>query len=468
MTFPEGEIKSSRCFRLPIVIYLWSPENSGSVKGLKSVERIFDDFSTRPFCLFAPSMSGISAQTRKALRSAGVNLPPVRYRLRFAQNFLDDSHWGAKDFPLTVVYDADWRPKYVKAGALNAEELVKAMRAVAIPREDLDGIPWVSPLAALESHPRREWDKVRLKAAALLKGRSFRELDSMAKRLREEASRGPDGEEPIFGLYAGLSKFTHGEEGEAKALRLKEYAERFRDSPTPSIALAMLGLETANEIRKGVYFDAMRPRQRSEYLKVIEGVRESVFATRGLGRRCPGWHAVNIEVAGLGGAQTSEFKEAVRLGLQEFPDSFAVLLNVQWYKRPKWGGSVSEWQKFMGSTVRKDKRPYRCDLYARLALAADEFEFGPGLEHIFDDGGLNWSFVRKGFQDLVDQYPESQLRLNQFAWMATVAKEWRTARPLFEQIGDSPDLEVWGNAVNYTFWRRRANDLRPRYISHAP
>jgi len=73
------------------------------------------------------------------------------------------------------------------------------------------------------------------------------------------------------------------------------------------------------------------------------------------------------------------------------------------------------------------------------AMVADS-QFCSGA--VYGDSA-DWALVSKGFDQLLEEYPQSPYYLNRYCLLACFHKDKEKAKALFDRIGDAPHLPAW-------------------------
>jgi len=106
-------------------------------------------------------------------------------------------------------------------------------------------------------------------------------------------------------------------------------------------------------------------------------------------------------------------------------------------------------------------------LYARIVWYIYNFHF---FNNIFTETKIEWPRVKRGFDALLKQYPDSLSALGTYARLACHSADWETARQLFERMGSRMDRSVFPKPEDFLHFR---NDALPppvtsKALSHLP
>jgi len=119
---------------------------------------------------------------------------------------------------------------------------------------------------------------------------------------------------------------------------------------------------------------------------------------------------------------------------------FPLYNTMAYYLAPKWHGSVKEQCAFLGEARKMFKDTLGDTGYAMLA-----YNSIGGLNFTYVSSGkfADWDVVERGYRQLLEEFSDSTLYLNQFCFAACYFKKRDVAAELFARIGDKPDLDFW-------------------------
>ena len=109
---------------------------------------------------------------------------------------------------------------------------------------------------------------------------------------------------------------------------------------------------------------------------------------------------------------------------------------------PRWGGGFGKLEEFARRSAKLHGGQDGELLYTRIVAA-----IVPMFHNVGPEGfrGLNFSYPRakQGHIDFLEKYPDAWYYLNTYCLLASIYKDKKTAKELFERIGDNWDGEVW-------------------------
>ncbi|MBC7369664.1 MAG: hypothetical protein H7343_23090 [Undibacterium sp.] len=146
------------------------------------------------------------------------------------------------------------------------------------------------------------------------------------------------------------------------------------------------------------------------------------------------------------------FAEAVALA----PDYETCYFRMANFLREKWSGtSPDEWHRFALAPAEATKREHEQSFYSRIVWSIH----GAGMARVsaFKTAGVDWPWMREGFEDLGRQYPDSLWNKNAFCFYAFAADDKVTARRLFAELAGRYARKIWGRPENFNRTVRWAN-----------
>lgn len=292
----------------------------------------------------------------------------------------------------------------------------------------------------------------------LLHEQNFDKLESTASQNRTEKLRFPGGVWKLYALYEGLSRPAGGlsssdEEWTRHLSLLYAWSLTHPKSVTARIALAEASLNYAQKARDQI----QQPDADVDQLKAFIDARVSVArvalkeATE-IGTPCPHRFFVQQRSHGCG-------EELIDEAIALEPTYYPTFRHRAVCMHPRWGSD-------------KDRSAaYADDLSARIGGKQGEvayFEIAAALHcSPAAPGGVrfSWEKIQKGYAALEELYRTSLAKQNQYACLAAHYNDLKTARVLFQQIGDKWDERTW--RLKSYFDSSRTTALAPPAIASA-
>lgn len=117
---------------------------------------------------------------------------------------------------------------------------------------------------------------------------------------------------------------------------------------------------------------------------------------------------------------------------------------------PHWDGKRGQVDAF-ASSARELAGEHGDQIYAQIAVAVYGY-MSLDVRH-FELFKLEWEQVLKGYESLMQQFPESNYYRNSLALAASIHEEKQTAALMFQQIGVDWDRNVWSSRKGFESFR---------------
>lgn len=167
-------------------------------------------------------------------------------------------------------------------------------------------------------------------------------------------------------------------------------------------------------------------------------------------------HSTLLNVGKGLGWNTTQLSAVAQEGLKRNPEDIRLYADVVITLLPQWGGDASKLDRYIRQVAGQTKANYGMGMYFQLYSAAAEEEYGHAL---FQETGVEWAMMKRGFQDLQARYP-STMRRSRYAYMACLAQDKDALLAALEELGTSIDIAPWGPNPQRTFdgctrWAKR-------------
>jgi parallel beta-helix repeat protein len=283
-------------------------------------------------------------------------------------------------------------------------------------------------------------------------------LERITARLRKYQSRYPDGGWQLYYFYDGL---LHGNNGFNVNKRpdfrvaLEKWAAEYPDSSTPRIALVMAHRDYAWDARGTGWASEVTPEGWKGFKEHLDTAEKWCADAESKPDKDPYLYAAWVVVAMGQCASNERIRELMDKGMEIDPACYTLYSAVCATLWPRWGGSKEEIVQFFDEVHARTKEKMGEKMYTFVV----DGQFCPGAVY----GDLaDWNLVKAGFDQILEEFPQSWYYLNRYCMLACVFGDKEKARALFEKIGDNPDITAWVNKeANYRGARRWAQSDGP-------
>ncbi len=169
--------------------------------------------------------------------------------------------------------------------------------------------------------------------------------------------------------------------------------------------------------------------------------------------RCPRWFVVAQQVA-LGQAWPRESYEKIYSEAVQFaPDYTGPYFSKAYYLLPRWYGKEGELERYVSEVSNQRGGEDGDVLYAWIVWYLHDLQL---YRNIFQETGLSWPRVKKGFGVLQERYPESLTVQSELCYLAGHAGDRTLMRDLFTKLEGKMDECVWHEKARFIEHRQWA------------
>jgi hypothetical protein len=288
-----------------------------------------------------------------------------------------------------------------------------------------------------------------------LEDKRFADLEAMAAGLRSAQTRWQTGLWKLPDFYVGVT--AQQGEYETVAPLLEEWIKAYPDSVTPRVAKAESLVNHAWAARGSDRAAEVKPEAWPVFEERLQQARAVIEEARGLPAQDPALDSVMQTVClGLGKEfGRSHYEELFSRATAAFPEYYGYYFSKAHYLLPRWHGERGEWEAFAAEAA--DSSSEGDALYTRIAWANSRF-----YEDLFKETAVSWPRMKKGFEQILEAYPDSRWNLSSFARFAMQAGDVETARRLVGLIGGTPDIIAWRGPGRWREAQRLANGREVR------
>ena len=161
---------------------------------------------------------------------------------------------------------------------------------------------------------------------------------------------------------------------------------------------------------------------------------------------CPAPYALMIEVLTDIGAPAASVRSIFDEGVRKFPEYHGMYFAMARYYEPKWGGSLSQYERFADEATKLTSAFEGAGMYSRIYWLVDNPAGVPfdGLE----TKPPRWMKLKSGFEDLMRRYPSSLHNLAQFTSVACRSEDSALYRTLRAKLVGYESQMQTGDAID--------------------
>ncbi len=295
-------------------------------------------------------------------------------------------------------------------------------------------------------------DKVTADVQTLLHQEKYDALEKMANRFRKDKARFTDGSWKLSAFYDAFRPAKYG--WNELFGNIDGWLKKCPDSITARVAAGESWHNFAWEARGGGYGKTVTDEgwklMRERTVKAYDFVKKRPDDPS---KDCMHRYNLLLRIAVSQGWERERYEALFRQAVSFEPSYYDYYFRKAIYLLPRWHGEEGEWQRFADEAVKLTPASEGMGIYTRILWTL----WGHGVFKTFREPDISWQKTKQGFIDIERSYPNSPYTLNFFCRFACVAGDKKTARALFQRIGNIPYTEVWEGRANFEKWRRWAN-----------
>jgi len=275
---------------------------------------------------------------------------------------------------------------------------------------------------------------------------NYTELEQLADSLRKSKVQTARGTWHLDAFYRVLSLDSEmvgcppDDVWKARLSFLKSWTNAMPASITARLALAGCYIEYAWNARGNGTAETVSPANFALFEERLKQASRILQTAKKFEAKCPVWWEMMLRIAlGLGWDASSYnklFDEAVA-----FEPAYVTYYNHKvLYLLPRWYGQEGDAHKFVVEAADKMGGDRGDILYAQIGWGVHERGVYSGF---LRDSGFEWPRLKKGFEGIIKEHPDSLTAANELAYLAYQADDQACAKPLFQRLGTKLDSQVW-------------------------
>src|SRR6218665_3863598 len=274
-----------------------------------------------------------------------------------------------------------------------------------------------------------EQSDLQREAIELFWPRNFEKLNEKAKEYVDNQSRLASGgwklEAFYWGIYNTFGSPPASDEVWGRVFNIcDEWIKKYPDAPSGYIAKANFLFKLALRERGDGFVGEVSKDQWAAFDLYSKQARDLLQDNKEVASRDPKWYALMVSISrsrGDRGGVWDTFEESISRYPTYHPIYNAVVLSTL----SKWGGGGrAHLESFANEELERTRDKVGFATYTRIYWSASALEYQGQL---FKETDVDWSKMRKGFEDIVKKYPD-EWNINNFAYFACFAKDRETTQ----------------------------------------
>lgn len=294
------------------------------------------------------------------------------------------------------------------------------------------------------SSPEEAAEKVR----DLLDQRKFQELELAAERARSSRRQLPGGIWQLADFYDTVSKPLNKKpteaEWQAQRNTLADWDNAIPGSFTAKIALAQLHVDWGWSARGNGYADTVTEPGWKGFGDHLETAMRYLNDPSVASSNCPYKYDVAMQLALGAGLDKPRMEALFRKAITAEPDYYHYYRYYANYLQEKWYGAPGEAIAFAERSAREVGGEKGDFIYFEIATV-----LGCDCADGSDLPKMSWQRIKAGYAALESLYGTSTLKRNRMAFLAVKINDPRTARKMFDEIGENWEPAVWRSVSRF-------------------
>jgi hypothetical protein len=261
----------------------------------------------------------------------------------------------------------------------------------------------------------------------------YAKLDAVVEDYTKSGKRTEDGRYALQLLSSGLENWLGlWDEGEdaRMARKLSTWRERFPESAFQPIVAAMHMDANAWRARGKGYASTVTEEGWRLFNERSQRAWNILIENKAKSSVIPTWYDAAIGVGGDANVSDEQLRELFDEGVRRYPGYHPIYFAFLRQFAPRWGGNYADADEFILEQTAAKTNPDGEILYTRLYWSIDALE--GRSPSFFQDSKVSWPRMRRGFELMMQAYPDSTWNAANFAIYACRARDatvYATLRP---------------------------------------
>ncbi|MFA6243780.1 MAG: ankyrin repeat domain-containing protein [Candidatus Hydrogenedentales bacterium] len=309
----------------------------------------------------------------------------------------------------------------------------------------------------------------------------FDVLEAIAKRLRDEKVRWPNGDWQLDQFYDWLSRQVHFFDAPGEAAhfaRIEKWKAAYPDSITWRLVLAGSYRECGWRERGGGYASTVTEAGWKKFHEYLAKAQTALDETRATNPKDPAFYQMSVDQAleyypgsainsAASSAATMIFgvappsdpvKIAFEEGIAVEPEYFPLYYSRVRSLLPRWGGDTKSMVAFAEDSATSTASIPGAALYARIAWEVLRWEKDE-MPKLY---AFSWDKIEEGYRQMIQHYPNPGDLQNTLCRVACAYDDKKVAQEMFAVLGENWSKSSWGSNAHFASWKKWALENGPR------
>jgi len=265
---------------------------------------------------------------------------------------------------------------------------------------------------------------------------NYVQIDTITKVIDEIADPScklKDGRRALGFVFSGFSKAFKAIDNEERILAaISESREKHPESVVLILMEALYWHRQAVQARGGGFANTVTNKEWAKFYEYLARTDKVLMENEEAASSSPLWSYLVARTKFHLKPGHEVLDQYFKEGFKAHADFLPLYIVRRNYLEPKWGGDWVKVDQFISWAVENTKDIEGTGMYARLYFGV----FDNRLKNVdfFEDTPVEWSKLKRGFEDLLNTYPDSKFHRHVYASMACEADDRRTYLKLRKTI----------------------------------
>jgi hypothetical protein len=290
-----------------------------------------------------------------------------------------------------------------------------------------------------------------------LVSQNFQALEQTNANLLKSKERFVGGAWKLYVFYEGLNEPA----AEATATDanwemhlkfLQRWKDQFPNSSAVRIALGDSFVQYAWKARGSGYASTVTEEGWSKFKERLAKAHQILNEAISIEPSHPHIYSVMLRVAMGESWDSVEFNKLFTQAMQVEPTYYYSYRTMATHLLPRWSGTDGDWERFADDVSKRVRGKHGPILYYLISSEMVHY-YGNSF---FQESKASWPRIREGYRYLEELYGIDNYRLNEVGKFACLAEDQKTAKEMFDRIGDKRDPYFWSK-TDFEVYKAWAN-----------
>ncbi|MDL5055520.1 DUF4034 domain-containing protein [Oscillatoria laete-virens NRMC-F 0139] len=294
------------------------------------------------------------------------------------------------------------------------------------------------------------FEKAEAHIAALFLAERFHELEKISASLNHPDARNSDGTWKMTNFFRAILKSFNNEPSHyEKILAItRRWQNSHPSSMTARLVEAKILIDLAWEARGSGYANTVTGDGWKSFHTLLDAAHKVLIEAATLPGSNPEYYNVLLNIAHAQGYSRDEFEKIFDEAVSKWPSYIPYYEIKSYYLMPRWYGRKGELEKFFHEVYKT--HPEGKLIYTKIC----EDHEGYYGSKFFTHTDFKWKLLKEAYEDSLKKYPDSNLILNGYAFMACIADDHKKAKELLLKIEGKYEDRIWNSQTDMEYYAR--------------